>query len=228
MSTWVPNLRDVGGMATEDGGVVRHGRVLRSAMPAGGDRAPDHVSWPPAVVLDLRSPRELEPEHPLVAHGSRVVNLPLLSALRPGAAPPDTLHRLYLNVVDDASSLLVDVVREVASADGPTLVHCAAGKDRTGVAIALLLRLVDAPRAHVVADYRATADAAPEIERRLESIPGRQHRATLPASFFDVSTAAIDGVMDVWDSHPEGVHGWLLQAGANEPLLDRLRRTLLT
>lgn len=204
------------------------GRVLRSAVPEARDVGPDGVVWPPSLVIDLRSPAEAEVVHPLTDAGARVVNLPLLSALRPGAAPVETLHALYLLMLDEAAAYLVELVREVAREPGATLIHCAAGKDRTGVSIALLLRLVGVERQHVVADYLRTADAEREITARLRRAAGHQHRSALPASFFDVSHEAISGVLDVWDRHPGGVYGWFVEAGGSAHHVDQLRRTLLT
>jgi protein-tyrosine phosphatase len=223
-----PNLRDVGLLPALGGRVVAPGRVLRSAVPAETDVGPEGLPWPPAVVVDLRSPAESEPAHPLALHGARVVNLPLLSALRPGAAPVETLHHLYLLMLDQASTHLVSLVREVGRAEGPVLIHCAAGKDRTGVSIALLLRLVGVSREHVVGDYLLTADAEPHIVARLSRSAGREHRSTLPAAFFDVSLEAIEGVLDVWDDHLGGVDDWFVAQGGSPGDIDQLRRTLLT
>jgi protein-tyrosine phosphatase len=222
-----PNLRDIGDLPTHDGRVVAPGRVLRSAVPAAKDAGPDGLSWPPTVVIDLRSPGEVEPIHPLAQNGVRVVSLPLLSALRPGQARVETLQALYLQMLDEASVYLVELVREVGQASGATLIHCAAGKDRTGVSIALLLRLVGVSRGHVVDDYLLTADAGREIMARLRRGAGHRHRSTLPAAFFDVSPDAIEAVLDVWDGHAGGTEGWLREMGASADDVDRLRRTLL-
>jgi hypothetical protein len=223
-----PNLRDIGDLPGHDGRVVAPHRVLRSAVPAAKDVGPEGLSWPPSVVIDLRSPGEAEPIHPLAQNGVRVVNLPLLSALRPGQARVDTLLALYLRMLDEASMYLVELVREVGVANGTTLIHCAAGKDRTGVSIALLLRLVGVSREHVLDDYLLTAEAEREIMARLRRGSGHRHRSTLPAAFFDVSPEAIEAVLDVWDGHPGGTEGWLLDMGASAADVDRLRRTLLT
>lgn len=223
----VPNLRDVGGIETADGRQVRRGRVLRSAMPSHKDRAPDDLAWPPALVIDLRSANESEDIHPLARLGSRIVNLPLLSALRPGTAPAEDLAALYLLMLDHSSMYLVELVREVGLARGATLIHCAAGKDRTGVSVALLLRLVGVAREQIVSDYLETAHAERAITSRLRRMPGRQHRAALPPEFLAVPVEAIDGVLDVWDEHPGGVHGWFLEIGGSAALVEQLRRMLL-
>lgn len=222
----VPNLRDVGGVPASEG-TVRTGSLLRSALPAADDLAPDGLTWPPSLVVDLRSAPEAEPVHPLEPAGARVLNLPLLSALRPGVAPPSTLADLYLTVVHGAAPLLVDLVREVSDEPGATLVHCAAGKDRTGISIALLLRLLGVQRDDVVSDYLLTVEAERDIAARLSRAPGHERRAELPREFFTVPVEAIVGVLDVWDAHGSGTHGWYVEAGGSDADVERLRARLL-
>lgn len=228
MHETTPNLRDVGALPAQDGRVVASRRVLRSAVPSAEDVGPDGLDWPPSLVIDLRSPTESDAIHPLARPGVRVVNLPLLEALQPGAAPVESLHGLYLLMLEQASMHLVELVREVGTAQGTTLIHCAAGKDRTGVSIALLLRLVGVSRQHVLDDYLLTSHAEPQITARLRRSAGHRHRSSLPASFFDVSPVAIEGVLDVWDEHPAGTEGWFLEMGGSEAHVHQLRRTLLT
>jgi protein-tyrosine phosphatase len=209
---------------------VATGRVLRSAVPHPDDSHPDGHRWPPSLVIDLRSATESQAAHPLQAAGSRVVNLPLLAALRPGVAPADSLAMLYGIVLDTAAPELVALVDEVAREPGTTLIHCAAGKDRTGIAIALLLRLVGVSRDDVLHDYRLTEHALADIDRRLRpptsDAPPPVH--TYPPGFAHVSPEAIEAVLDVWDGHDEGVEGWFVAAGGSSKTLDQLRRTLLT
>ncbi|MET1036774.1 MAG: tyrosine-protein phosphatase [Aeromicrobium sp.] len=227
MHELTPNLRDIGHLPTHDGRVVAPRVVLRSAVPAAKDAGPDGLEWPPTVVIDLRSPGESEAVHPLTQPGVRVVNLPLLSALRPGAAPIEDLLGLYLSMLDQASAYLVELVREVGRAPGTTLIHCAAGKDRTGVSIALLLRLVGVSRGHVLDDYLLTSAAEREIVERLRHGAGHRHRTSLPAAFFDVSPEALEGVLDVWDGHAAGTEGWFVEMGGSPDDVEQLRRTLL-
>jgi rhodanese-related sulfurtransferase len=227
MPVHVPNLRDVGGVGTVDGHVVRDGLLLRSALPAADDLVPSDFAWPPALVIDLRSPRELEEGHPLDSLGARVINLPLLESLRPDAnfdVYDGTLAGLYRLVTHAAPHLLVELVHEVAGADGPVLVHCAAGKDRTGIAVALVLRLLGVDRDLVLADYILSEQAAESVDQRLK----RDERVSdIPPSFFVVAPEALDAVLDVWDAHPGGVNGWFAEAGGDASLLDRLRARFL-
>jgi protein-tyrosine phosphatase len=219
----LPNLRDVAGLATADGRTVRAGMLLRSALPAADDVVPADLAWPPSVVIDLRSPFELRNGHPLAHLQARVVNLPLLEALKPGVHNSDSLAALYHLVLEDAAHLLVDVVREIADADGPVLVHCAAGKDRTGVSVALVLRLLGVPHDDVVGDYLLTEHARAAIDARLH----RDVEPLYPVSYYLVVPEAIEAVLQVWDEHPGGVEGWFVDAGGDAEVLERLRDRML-
>ena len=220
----LPNLRDVAGLPAADGRRVRPGVLLRSALPERDDVVPDDLAWPPSVVIDLRSPFELRNGHPLEHLEARLVNLPLLDALRPGNNGSESLAALYAVVLEDAAHMLVELVGEVADADGPVLVHCAAGKDRTGVGVALVLRLVGVSREEVIADYLLSDDARDAVDLRLRR---DVLEPTVPVSFYLVSSEALEGVLDVWDEHPGGVEGWFLAAGGDLNTIERLRDRML-
>lgn len=226
MPDLVPNLRDVGGLPAGPT-VIRPGRLLRSAAPFADDVAPPGVTWPPAVVVDLRSPMETHEEHPLVSLGSRVEVTPLLAALRPGVRLADSLTDLYAIVLRDSADRLVDITRTVSAAPGAALVHCAAGKDRTGIVVALLLRLVGVDREVVLADYLRTADHLADVHARLEASPGHEHRVHLPPEFLAVPAEPIGTVLDAWDAHDHGVEGWFRDAGGTSADLAALRGHLL-
>jgi protein-tyrosine phosphatase len=220
----LPNLRDVAGLVTDDGRRVRPGILLRSALPAADDIVPDNLAWPPSVVIDLRSSHEQTKAHPLDHLEARLVNLPLLDDLRPRNHDSATLTTLYRIVLEDAARLLVDVVHEIADAEGPVLVHCAAGKDRTGVSVALVLRLLGVTHDDVLADYILTEQARAAIDVRLNR---RDIEPTVPVSFYVVAPEALAAVLDVWDDHPGGVEGWFIEAGGDVDTLERLRERML-
>lgn len=224
MPQTTPNLRDIGSTPTADGGQIRWGKVLRSALPFDHDVV-DHVVWPPAVVLDLRSDAEIVQHATLVEPLTK--HLPLLASLRPESHLDGTLVTLYAAVLESAAPLLVEVVRIVADAEGPVLIHCAAGKDRTGISVALLMRLVGVERDVVMADYVHTNEHIDAIDARLRSLTGNERRDELPKEYFHVVPAALDAVLDIWDAAPGGTPGWFQQAGGDEDLVERLRDRLL-
>jgi protein-tyrosine phosphatase len=219
----LPNLRDVAGLVTADGRRVQPGILLRSALPQADDVVPDDLAWPPSVVIDLRSPFELRNGHPLEHLEARLVNLPLLDALSPGRSA-DSLVALYAVVLEDAAHMLVDLVHEVADADGPVLVHCAAGKDRTGVGVALVLRLLGVTHEAVMDDYVLSDESRGAVDARLRR---NVIEPTVPVSFYVVAPEALEGVLEVWDEHPGGVEGWFLDAGGDAETLMRLRDRML-
>ena len=73
----------------------------------------------------------------------------------------------YLNYFHDRPDSLVESLRTIARSEGAVLVHCAAGKDRTGVVIALALHLAGVEREMIVDDYLLTADRIEAIMARL-------------------------------------------------------------
>ena len=133
--------------------------LYRSALPAPGDSRPTAVDhWPAWTVVDLRSPREFATRtHPLKSDGIVVHQISLLSDAE--VAAPNQGARLadiYHGILTNSGERLVEVLQVAATAPGPVLLHCAAGKDRTGVAIALLLRTAGVEPDDIVADYLST------------------------------------------------------------------------
>ena len=74
---------------------------------------------------------------------------------------------VYLSYVVDRPDSVLAGLRHIAEADGAALVHCAAGKDRTGTLVALALLLVGAEREAVIDDYAASSERAQRIVDRL-------------------------------------------------------------
>jgi protein-tyrosine phosphatase len=66
------------------------------------------------------------------------------------------ISRLYTRIAETHARQLSDLYQSIADGGGPILIHCTAGKDRTGIAVAILLELVGVPRGWVVWDYEQT------------------------------------------------------------------------
>jgi protein-tyrosine phosphatase len=164
------NARDLGGWTTVRGGRTRFGQVFRSELPR-GDAAVARDGLAEAgvrTILDLRSPPERRAVPGPFAPDPRfeVVSVdvigPVDAARHQGRLPPHDgdLARVYLHVLDLARDRLLDaltVLRESVPRGG-TLVHCTAGKDRTGLVAALLLRGAGVDPRRVAEEYALTHD----------------------------------------------------------------------
>jgi protein tyrosine/serine phosphatase len=144
------------------------------------------------------------------------------------------LVELYAAMVDNAGARIADVARLVAASEGPSLVHCAVGKDRTGVSVAILLSAVGVNRADIVADYDATGPNMPAVLSRYQAIAQARSKdsepfdfSTLPPGLLDTNTAAIEAVLDVVEAHDGGAAGWLLAHGLTDAELEQLRTRLV-
>lgn len=223
------NLRDVRGLRTDDGRIVRRGVLYRSEMPhSSRDAGTDVAIWPPATVVDLRSPLEHSEPHPL-AEVAAVHSIPLGASLAPALAAEQTvdpdLRWAYHHLMRDAAGEIARIVALVASAPAPVLVHCAAGKDRTGIVVAVLLRAVGVQRAEVVADYLRTEPNLPRLWAGLRraGVPSPRNRALL-----GVQGDAIEAVLDEVEGAPGGVAGWLGAHGAGSDDVRLLAERLLS
>ena len=135
--------------------------------------------------------------------------------------------RTYMSYLRRRPDSVVAAVRAIACAEGAVLVHCAAGKDRTGVVVALALDAAGVQRDTIVADYLASAERIEAIVTRLARSPvyraelkvhdPRQH-APLPGT--------MERVLELVDEHHGGSVAWLLAHGLDEADLQRLRYRL--
>lgn len=182
------NLRDVGGYPTTRGGRTRSLKLLRSELPS----APGAVSAlaaaiPVSLVVDLRDDEE---EHelpsPFAAAGFRTRRIPIFAGSAASFVEENfTLERLYGHMLTSSGKAFALVAAEIAGADGASLVHCTLGKDRTGLAIALVLDAVGVEREAVVSDYAITRDQFDDAWREarlrgLEELHGRDLRQIVP------------------------------------------------
>ncbi|TDC95118.1 tyrosine-protein phosphatase [Saccharopolyspora aridisoli] len=224
------NLRDLGGQPTGNGVLTRSGVVYRSDAPHPGDRDPAGASaWPPRVVVDLREAVETQDEHPL-APVAQVHRVRVLEGLdKPEAdGSAHELTLLYEGMLQGAPKKLVEVFRHVLEADGPALVHCAAGKDRTGVVSAMLLGAAGVRQDAIIADYVRTDKNMFRVLQRLNEAPELPPGVDeeMVAELLATPTQAIERVLEVFEDH-QGAAGWLGAHGVTDDELERWREKFL-
>ena len=207
-------------MAFEAGGATRAGVLFRSAAPREGDLAPGLAHWPPATVVDLRGPDELgEGPHPFAVAGLTVHARPMLATRMVSGRAEWTrlvdLAEAYPRFLTEASERIAAIAELVATAEMPVLVHCTAGKDRTGVLVAVLLRAAGVRRGEVIRDYAGTRAELPAVLVRSAQLTSR-FDPTVRQRLMGVSVPAIIAVLDLLDATPGGAGGWLRAAGMSE------------
>ena len=152
------NLRDIGGYPTTNGQSQTRWRTLyRSGCLDDLDKTGQQwlIDAGLRTIIDLRDSQEVA-ERPNVFAGSNQLSylrMPFYDGPPPDNFTPD-LHRGYRRELDELGEHLVCLVDTlVAPGTLPALIHCAAGKDRTGVAIGVLLAAVGTRPDHIAEDY---------------------------------------------------------------------------
>lgn len=153
----VRNVRDLGGLEAARG-TVRRGLLLRSAAfeelaPEGADVL---ARLGVRTIIDLRLPAE-RTARPSRVHqfsglaGVAEVRIPLVPDFE---GSPDTPDGSYVFMIDRGAANIGAVIARLAEPGAlPAIVHCAAGKDRTGIVVATLLSTLGVPIGQVHADF---------------------------------------------------------------------------
>jgi protein-tyrosine phosphatase len=195
------NLRDVGGIPTSDGDKIIPGRLLRSdnLQTLTASDVDQLLGLGLTDVIDLRSDYEAQREGrgPLASSEVRIHQFSLFREwefgvgeakpdVRPEVLPEEALPwidlepsveldnqvaSVYFSYLVDRPDSVVAALRAVAGAPGVALVHCAAGKDRTGTIVALALSVADAERQAIIDDYAASSERVEQVVARLTASP---------------------------------------------------------
>jgi protein-tyrosine phosphatase len=221
-TAWRPsaayNWRDLGGLPTVDGRFTRAGRLFRSDTlqevdEADARRLAEEVGL--RTVVDLRLAAEVETEGRGGLEGEesvRHLSVPLISVdfSVPGTAVPlltADLHIPHYVGFLEVSADKFRVIAETLAADGiPAVVHCAAGKDRTGVVVAVLLDAVGVERTAIIDDYVRTREFYPQVHARLERLESYAETSTSspPKSWTHGRRPSADFWMGWWGSSAQG------------------------
>jgi protein tyrosine/serine phosphatase len=253
--TWIDlegavNVRDLGGLPTEDGGAIVPRRLLRSEnlqelTPADIARLVDEIGL--TTVVDLRSTNEVTIEgpapldavpgvrhahHPVLAElldASDTVKAALLTeAIEADRAryPADPTAGHYLGYLENRPDQVVGALRAVATAPGAAIVHCAAGKDRTGVVVALALTLAGVDAETVVADYVATNERIEAIVARLSRSKVYSEVTSKPVQAHAPRAETMKALLEEVTARYGGVEAYLTANGFTSGEAARLRAKL--
>ena len=243
----IHNFRDYGGWKTGDGGTVKTGLLWRSGQHVGASDADlaavDALGI--ATVVDLRgiSERMRNPCRRSARFSARVYfhdgetssSPPHMDVDRSTTTEEFARQRMlavYTRMPANAAmkTMFARYLRLLATRDGPSLVHCFAGKDRTGVAAMLVLHLLGVSREDQMAEFLRTNDAPTFQVLADQSVPGIEER--LGRKLDDGAVRALLGVraeyLETFWRVTQQEHGsldsWLSEAvGVDDLLKEQLR-----
>ena len=236
------NVRDLGGIPTEDGGVTRSGSVIRSDnvrfLTDEGWRALGNHGV--VRIVDLRFPEERREDPPSDAD----VEVVHVSVLGPAAGEgldfvaeleahldsvtdvADHYAWSYVRFLERNHQRFGEAVAAIADADGPVVIHCMGGKDRTGLVAAMLLRLAGVSLEEIGADYALSGDnLAPTLDEWLSTAPTERERLRRQKLSTTPAIAMVRVLEDV-EGRYGSVAGYLAAGGVTPSQLQRLRERL--
>lgn len=237
------NVRDLGGHPTEDGGETRYGSVVRadSVRQLSDEGWKALVDYGMKTVVDLRTSEELEADAPAELPVD-VLHIPFLETDRSDwleiekeiesvvKAAPDVAaatRDVYLVFLEHYAQNVAAAVRAVASApEGGVVIHCAGGKDRTGLVTAFLLHLAGVATDEIAKDYALSEERLrTRHEKWIAEAQSEEERERLKR-MAQTPADSIRGVFSELERRYGSVEGYLRHGGLTNAEIAEARARL--
>lgn len=233
------NVRDLGGHPTEDGGETRFGAVVRadSVRQLSDEGWAQLTGYGVSRIVDLRMDAE-RAEDPSEETPVEVLHLPFfheddevfreVDAASKAAPDYATATRdVYLIFLEHFRENVAEAVKAVARApEGAVVVHCAGGKDRTGLVTAFLLKLAGVSDEDIAEDYAVSEERLkPRHDRWLAEAETEAERERLRRILVTPAESML-GVLHELEHRYGSVEGYLQAGGLTDDDIGHVRRRL--
>jgi len=246
------NFRDYGGYDTAAGRALKTGQLFRSAHQASVSEADlaRLAALDIGTVVDLRRPveRRRQPSRRPAGFSGQVFEsdldeageAPHITFLKTADLTPESGRRFMTGTYRQLPfapahiDLFARYFRALGESDRPVLIHCAAGKDRTGMLAALTHHLLGVSRDDLIDDYLLTnvavdlAGRAPAIAEQLKGFTGRTASHDAVVAFMGVEEAYLDAAIAAIEARHGSIDAYLEQAlGVDDSLRARIQERLV-
>jgi hypothetical protein len=216
------NVRDLGGLPLAGGGETAYGVVVRAdwlpGLSEAGRRA--LVDYGVSLVVDLRPQREHEDDD-LTPLPVPVVRQGMDPRPLPAAWDWPSMREAYLALADRYRGELAQALTLLGDAEPPAAIHCAGGRDRTGIACGMALWLAGVEPDAIAADHALSDESwLPHNEHWLAEAPDEAERERRRRISQPAGRTLVEVLEEIEET--EGIRARLLAAGADEAALDRL------
>jgi protein-tyrosine phosphatase len=229
------NFRDLGGYLGADGQRVRWRRLFRadglsSLSPTDLKIVADLGI---RTVIDLRTAPEVQGgRFPVEAYPVTFVHVPFIDTLPDFEAfkrVPGMLASQYTDMVRDGTAHIKEILTILAREDTyPAVVHCTAGKDRTGVISAIVLSLLGVQRQEVIEDYALSGSAMQRLRAKLVGLyPEAEEAIGQADEMFSADPHNMVGLLEVLAEDHGSIERYVVDLGVPPQTVEALRALLL-
>lgn len=227
------NFRDVGGLQTGDGrrlksGILYRGDSLQDVTTAEARTLVDGLGV--RYIIDLRRGEEAvqQGRGPLVDYPVGYLNIPLIDVDGPPGPPGRVLLDQYLDHLEHDVNLPLAVETVAHAIHRPTIVHCAAGKDRTGLTLLLVELLAGVTPEQAAMDFMRTADNIGAIVTRLRGWKRySDNMDRLSGEIYRCEEHSVIGLLEELHGRYGSADEWAARKGVSSETITILRDRLL-
>jgi hypothetical protein len=216
------NVRDLGGLPLAGGGETAYRVVVRADwLPGLSDEGRQAlVDYGVSLIVDLRPDREHEDD------GINPLPVPVVrQGMDPRPVPAawdwPSMREAYLALADHYRAELARALTLLGNAEPPVAIHCAGGRDRTGIASGMVLWLAGVEPDASAADHALSDEHwAPHNDEFLARAPDEEERERRRRIIQPAGRTLVDVLEEI--ERQDGIRNRLLAAGADEVALDQL------